>query len=155
MATQETYIITRTGKQRGMKPPKQANREELLLRVFGVAVLLLGLLALVILDVRTALPSSFSDVSAVQNGAPEGTQDALEWLAWKLDLSRAQQREVRPVVEQEIRARAALLEAAAVSDLEQRAQLVELRNRALEEIRPVLTGQQQRALTDLEREGRS
>jgi hypothetical protein len=155
MARHEAGIITQsqTDRQRSLRPPKQSNREEALLRVFAIVVLLLGLLAMIILHVRTALPATLSDVSAVQNAAPAGTQDAVEWLAWKLNLSRTQQQQVRPVVEQEIRARAALLGTAEVSESEQRAQLLELRNRALEEIRPVLTNQQQAILTHLEREG--
>jgi hypothetical protein len=153
MATRGADIITQPHKHAQVKTPEPSNREELLLRVFAIVVLLLGLLAMIILHVRTALPATLSDVSGVKSAAPQGTQDALGWLTWKLNLSRAQQQEVRPVLEQEIRARAALLDTAAVSDSEQRAQLVELRNRALEQIRPVLTDQQQRALTALEREG--
>jgi hypothetical protein len=153
MATQEIKITAQTDRQRRDKSSNQPAREEALLRVFALVVLLLGLIAMIILRVRTALPATLTDISAVQDGAPNGTQDALGWLAWKLNLSRSQQQEIRPVVEQEIRARTALLETAEVSESEQRAQLLELRNRALEEIRPVLTNQQQRALTELEREG--
>jgi hypothetical protein len=145
MATQQIGITNRN---------KKAATEEILLRVFGIVVLLLGLVAMIILHARTALPAS-ADISAIEKNAPQGASDAVQWLAWKLNLNRTQQQAVRPVVEKELQARAALLQTPEISTTEQEAQLVDLRNSMLEQIRPVLTEQQRLLVQQLEREGRS
>jgi hypothetical protein len=134
---------------------KGTPQQERMLFVFGIVMLLVGITALLILHVRTALPATADRASSLQSANIEGTNDALQWLKWKLNLSRTQQEEVKPIVEREILNRSALLEKRAVSDSEQKAQLVELRNRALEEIRPLLTSWQQSLLHSLEQEGQS
>jgi hypothetical protein len=155
MATQEVSIVTHRDKQRPAEDSKKLAREEKLLRVFGIVVLLLGLVAMLILRARTALPATRSDTSSLQKSTTQGTEDALEWLAWKLDLTRTQQQAVRPVVEQEMQARSALLQTPEVSTSEQEAQLVDLRNTMLAEIQPVLTDRQRTLVRELEQEGRS
>lgn len=155
MATQEAGIILEIDKHPRTQHSKQSAREETLLRVFGIVVLLLGLIAMLILHVRTALPATRADASSFESSTVPGTDEAVQWLAWKLKLTRTQQQAVRPLVAKEIQARAALLQTPEISTSEQEAQLVDLRNTMLEEIRPVLTDWQRVQLQQLEQEGRS
>jgi hypothetical protein len=143
------------GERRARKIRSTAENERLMMFVFGILILLLGVAALFVLHVRTALPATTSVVSSAKDGAAQSTDASLQWLGWKLNLSEAQENEIRPVVEKEILERTALLETPEVSTTEQEAQLVDLRNSMLEEIRPVLTERQQSVLHALEQEGRS
>lgn len=152
MQVGKTSAIHGVGGRRPGKVPRAADNDRLMVFVAGIVILLLGLAALFVLHVRTALPATASVVTA-KDGSSQSTDDALLWLNWKLHLSQAQKNEIRPVVAKEIRERTTLLETPEVSTSEEEAQLVELRNRMLEEIRPVLTGRQQSALRTLESEG--
>jgi hypothetical protein len=138
---------------RGANPPG-----ERLMQVFGIVVLLFGFAAMGELRLRVAPVHDAStppSMNTLRGGTARGTDDELQWLAWKLNLDHAQAERVKPLLEEEIRKRSAFLATASVSDSEQRAQLVDLRNRTLEQIRPVLTERQKRALNELEREGQS
>jgi Spy/CpxP family protein refolding chaperone len=155
MAIQKRLVVPLTSEQQPNKRRDKPGHEELMIFVFGIVILLLGFAALFVLHLRTALPATVDEASSLQSGSAPGTDSALQWLEWKLNLSRAQENQIRPVVAKEIRERAALLRIPAVSTSEQKAQLVELRNQALEEIRPVLTRRQRSVLHDLEQEGKS
>ncbi|MGH9444908.1 MAG: hypothetical protein ACRD3O_04160 [Terriglobia bacterium] len=148
MENQQTRIDTR---QKG-EPRYGRGHEERMMFFFGIAIILLGVTAMIILHVRSALPGLTSEVASDARSLDDSTQqsiaDEVQWL--DQNLSPAQEVEVRPVVEEEVQQRIALLEMPSISTSEQTAQLVELRNHALEEIRPVLTERQRTKLRNLE-----
>jgi hypothetical protein len=138
---------------------KYRNRRDYKARVTFVSILAILLFGIAIMSVAHAraqsrrLPSrAVIDAGSLQNGSTMRVDDDLRWLGCSLSLSPEQKEEIRPVVEEELRERTAFLETTSPSTLEQEAQLVDLRNHALEEIQAVLTGPQRVRLRELEKD---
>ncbi len=154
MKTTQASVIDTTGQQGLGKDRGGSDNVARMVYAFGIAIILFGVTALIILRMRSKLPGVASEAAVSAKSFADSTQqsinDELRWLDQSLNLSPEQEAEVRPVVEDEIQERIALLEAPSISTSEQEAQLVHLRNQALEKIRPVLTDRQRVVLQGLE-----
>lgn len=133
---------------------KQGIRQRKTMLIVTLSAFTLGILAMVLLSIRTAFPAPLP-----QSSAQPGQQRGMRWgrrgnelsrLSKELNLTDEQKAKVKPILQNEHKQMAALRNDASLSRQEKRAKFMDIRSKTLDQIHPILTEEQQAKLQQIQ-----
>jgi Spy/CpxP family protein refolding chaperone len=125
--------------------------ERTLLLLFALAILTVVLIGIKVAS-SAPLPQAGQHPGWRQGPGPMGPEQELGWLSDKLKLTDDQKSKIKPLIEDEHKQLTALREDSSMSREEKHAKFRQIRTSTYDQIRPILTEQQQATLQQIEQE---
>jgi periplasmic protein CpxP/Spy len=154
MSTKPARIYSAINESQLQEWRRRGPLQKRMMLLFTVTVFSLGILAMVLLSVNTALPAPLPQAGG-QGGYHRGARgqsvnQELARLSKRLSLTTDQKAKIKPILEDEHKQMAALRKNSSLSRQDMRSQFVSIRAKTFDQIRPLLSNTQQTTLKQMQ-----